>query len=161
MPEFHLRAADSDRTAVAVALGEHMSAGRLTLAEYDERTTRAYAAKTFGDLAELTADLPPLGAGHPGLTHPTPTAHSAPAGGPARAPACGPLMRGGRRDHSWRSWVTTSLIVVSIWLAASLSSGHFTNFWPIWVIVPWGAVLLAGRLAGGSGHTDRRRRLRA
>ena len=58
MPEPHLRAADADRAAVAAVLGEHMAAGRLTLAEYDERLTRAYAARTFGELAELTADLP-------------------------------------------------------------------------------------------------------
>ena len=36
MPESHLRASDTDRVAVASALGEHMSAGRLTLAEYDD-----------------------------------------------------------------------------------------------------------------------------
>ncbi|HEX7975282.1 MAG TPA: DUF1707 domain-containing protein [Anaerolineales bacterium] len=54
-PEPHLRAADTDRAAVATALGEHMSAGRLTLAEYDERVARAYAARTFGDLADHPA----------------------------------------------------------------------------------------------------------
>ena len=37
MPEPHLRAADADRAAVATQLGEQMSAGRLTVAEYDER----------------------------------------------------------------------------------------------------------------------------
>ena len=58
MPEPHLRAADADRAAVAGVLGEHMSAGRLTLDEYDERLTRAYAARTFGELDELIADLP-------------------------------------------------------------------------------------------------------
>jgi len=58
MPEPHLRAADADRAAVATLLGEHMSAGRLTVAEYDERLARAYAARTYGELAELTADLP-------------------------------------------------------------------------------------------------------
>ena len=60
MPESHLRAGDTDREAVAAALGTHMAAGRLTLAEYDERLAQAYAARTFGELAELTADLPAL-----------------------------------------------------------------------------------------------------
>ena len=58
MPEPHLRAADADRSAVAAVLGEHMAAGRLTVAEYEERLTRAYAAKTYGELAQLTTDLP-------------------------------------------------------------------------------------------------------
>ena len=58
MPEPHLRAADTDRAAVATVLGQHMSAGRLTVDEYDERLARAYAAKTYGELDELTADLP-------------------------------------------------------------------------------------------------------
>ena len=54
----HLRAADSDRAAVADVLGRHMSAGRLTVDEFDERLTRVYAARTFGELDELIADLP-------------------------------------------------------------------------------------------------------
>ena len=63
MPEPHLRAADADRAAVATQLGEQMSAGRLTVAEYDERLARAYAARTYGELEALTADLPrPAGA---------------------------------------------------------------------------------------------------
>ena len=65
MPEPHLRAADTDRAAVATVLGQHMSAGRLTVDEYDERLARAYAAKTYGELAELTADLPRRDAGRP------------------------------------------------------------------------------------------------
>src|SRR5438128_3634993 len=58
MPDPQLRAADADRDAVARRLGEHMSAGRLTVAEYEDRVARAYAAKTYGELTELTRDLP-------------------------------------------------------------------------------------------------------
>ena len=58
MRDPHLRASDADRAAVADALGTHMSAGRLTIAEYDERLARAYASRTYGELAELTTDLP-------------------------------------------------------------------------------------------------------
>ena len=80
MPEPHLRAADADRAAVAAALGQHMSAGRLTLEEYDERLTRAYAAKTYGELDQLTQDLP-----RTDREHPPARAHS-PAPPPDRAP---------------------------------------------------------------------------
>ena len=44
-------------TNVAV-LGEHAAVGRLTLDELEERSSRALAAKTRGELATLTGDLP-------------------------------------------------------------------------------------------------------
>jgi len=138
MPESHLRAADADRLAVATALGEHMSAGRLTLAEYDERVARAYAARILDELAELTADLPAAG------SHPV----TAPAHRPAARSACGPTGRN-RSAHAWQAWLGTALIVTTIWLLTSLSSGHPDYFWPMWVIGPWGAVLLAQQLGGG------------
>jgi hypothetical protein len=144
MPEPHLRAADADRAAVATVLGQHMSAGRLTVDEYDERLARAYAAKTYGELEQLTADLPA-----------TTRSHS-PAPRPAASPhgqACGPGWRGDAHS-SWRAWLTTSLIVVTIWLTTSLASWELQYFWPIWVIGPWGAILLAQTITGGS-RSDR------
>jgi hypothetical protein len=33
--------------------------GRLTIVEFDERVQAAYAARTRGDLEDLTEDLPP------------------------------------------------------------------------------------------------------
>jgi hypothetical protein len=156
MPEPHLRAADSDRAAVAATLGEAMSSGRLTLAEYDERLARAYAARTFGELAELTGDLPP--AGRPQTTAP------APGGAPAPAGRCGPGPWGRRSSarSSWRAWLSTSLVVVTIWLVTSISSGGPIYFWPVWVIGPWGAVLLAQTIAGGrEDDRERDRQLRA
>jgi Domain of unknown function (DUF1707) len=146
MPEPHLRAADADRAAVATVLGRHMSAGRLTMDEYDERLARAYAAKTYGELDEITADLP--------STELAPRPAPAPA---AASPACAP---GGwdADPHSWRSWVTTSLIVLVIWAATSLATWEFLYFWPVWVIGPWGAVLLAQTLTRrGDAPEDRRR----
>lgn len=53
-----LRVSDADRDQVAHVLGEHAAAGRLTPAELETRLTRAYAARTDGDLAELVRDLP-------------------------------------------------------------------------------------------------------
>jgi hypothetical protein len=165
MPDPHLRAGDDDREAVAAALGAHMAAGRLTLAEYEERLVRAYAARTFGELAELTADLPapaPVPArpaadaataadGTPPVVRPAPSA-SGPAGLPGHV---APWAGHGHDDHSWRSWLATSAIVLAVYLAVSLSNGQFDYFWPMWVIGPWGAVLLASRLGGaarGSGE---------
>lgn len=52
-----LRASDADRDAVLDLLGAAAADGRLTLAEHGERAGRAHAARTLGELAELTADL--------------------------------------------------------------------------------------------------------
>ncbi len=53
-----MRASDADRDSAAAVLGSAMAAGRLTTTEYAERLDAVYAAKTLGDLAPLTADLP-------------------------------------------------------------------------------------------------------
>ena len=56
--QLELRASDADRDRAAAVLGGAMATGRLTSAEYAERLDAAYAAKTLGDLAPLTRDLP-------------------------------------------------------------------------------------------------------
>jgi hypothetical protein len=53
-----IRASDADREVVVATLREAYMAGRLTLDEFDERMTGAYASKTWGDLRKLTIDLP-------------------------------------------------------------------------------------------------------
>ena len=53
-----MRASDSDRDAVVSDLSEHLQAGRLMSGEFDERMGRALAARTWGELRDLLADLP-------------------------------------------------------------------------------------------------------
>jgi hypothetical protein len=54
----HLRIGHAERDAVAAALHEHFAQGRLTRDELDERLDTTLAAKTVGDLRQITADLP-------------------------------------------------------------------------------------------------------
>ncbi|MQY03907.1 DUF1707 SHOCT-like domain-containing protein [Actinomadura macrotermitis] len=54
-----LRASDADRERVVTVLGDALADGRLTLEEHSERTSRAYAARTLGELTGLTGDLSP------------------------------------------------------------------------------------------------------
>jgi len=54
-----MRASDADRDAVVSDLSAHFQAGRLTAGELDQRTGQALAARTWGELAGLLADLPP------------------------------------------------------------------------------------------------------
>lgn len=154
MPDPNLRAADTDRQTVADALGRHLSDGRLTLAEYEERLAKAWEAKTYGDLAALTTDLPST----PATSGPVSMTKGNSASGSSTPAACGPWGRGPIRAI-WASWLTTALIVTTIWLITSVGNGRFEYFWPIWVIGPWGAVLLARTLTGQPAHRhDRRNR---
>lgn len=57
-PDDSLRVSDAERDATLRVLGDHAAVGRLTLDELEERSSRALAAKTRGDLATLTSDLP-------------------------------------------------------------------------------------------------------
>lgn len=154
MPEPHVRASDSDRTAVATALGEHMAAGRLTLAEYEERLTQVYETKTFGGLAALTADLPPTPKARTAAVPPADQQQHAHVG------VCGSSSAGwGNDTHAWEAWRRTAIIVIGIWAITSLASWALLYFWPVWVLGPWGAVLLA-RTIGGRRDGDRRERRR-
>jgi hypothetical protein len=49
---------DADRDSVAGLLSEAFAEGRLTAGEHGERARAAYAARTWAELARLTADLP-------------------------------------------------------------------------------------------------------
>lgn len=54
-----MRASDADRNLVADLLTAAYSEGRITSDELDERLSATMAAKTFGELAPVTADLVP------------------------------------------------------------------------------------------------------
>jgi Domain of unknown function (DUF1707)/Cell wall-active antibiotics response 4TMS YvqF len=53
-----LRVSDAERDVTLRTLGEHAAVGRLTLDELEERAGQALTAKTRGELAALTSDLP-------------------------------------------------------------------------------------------------------
>ena len=57
-PDESLRVSDAERDETVRILGEHAAVGRLTLDELEERSGRALTARTRGELATLTGDLP-------------------------------------------------------------------------------------------------------
>jgi hypothetical protein len=57
-PDDAIRVSDAERDATVRTLGDHAAVGRLTLDELEDRAGRALAAKTRGELATLTSDLP-------------------------------------------------------------------------------------------------------
>ena len=87
----HLRCSDGDRDLVADVLGTAFANGRITFEEHDERLTKAYAARTFGELDVLTADLVTPSASTQALTADNryvPERRSA-----SHVPSVGPVLR--------------------------------------------------------------------
>jgi hypothetical protein len=137
-----LRASDADREQFVEALRRHHAEGRLTVEELTERTERAYAARTLGDLDALGGDLPPLQ---------RPAAIPAPGAqppAPRQAAARAALLR----SVLWYGLL--SLVLLVVW---AMSGRDY--FWPIWPIL--GFALLLGWQAFnvlGPEPTDRGRR---
>jgi hypothetical protein len=69
-----LRASDEERDRTAAVLGDALATGRLSAEEHNERLEATYAARTLGELAPITADLPVPG----GRTEPLPPFENAP-----------------------------------------------------------------------------------
>jgi uncharacterized protein DUF1707 len=58
MTDRPIRASDKERDSVVDVLRDAYTDGRITLEEFEERTSAAYASKTWTDLRALTSDLP-------------------------------------------------------------------------------------------------------
>jgi uncharacterized protein DUF1707 len=153
----NLRASDADRQRVADQLKAALDEGRLTLDEYDDRLREVFAARTYADLKPPLADLPAA----------APVSRSQVE--PAQSGAASPQQSHGNTRKwiigMWSGWLSTSLIVTAIWLATWIAGGvsDVPYFWPIWVIGPWGAVILASTIGGltqGQPHSDAQRRAR-
>lgn len=71
-----LRASDADRERVAEVLRDAVAEGRLDMAEFEERLDATYRARTYGELAPITRDLPVAG-----VTAPSVPLAKDPAGG--------------------------------------------------------------------------------
>jgi hypothetical protein len=144
MASDHIRASDADREAVAGALKDAYTAGRITLEEFDERTTAAFTSKTWGDLRALTADLPEKA--ELGGDLPSPPLPAAPRVDPGRTV---PGRTVPARRQARRSRLAPLLV---IWIIAGLASHSFAV---AGVLVLVGIVaLLAGSFQAGWHEDD-------
>ncbi|MET9628951.1 DUF1707 domain-containing protein [Lentzea sp. NPDC006480] len=57
-PSRDIRVGDTERQQALQVLGEHMSAGRIDIDEYGDRSAKITTAKTRGELMALFYDLP-------------------------------------------------------------------------------------------------------
>lgn len=135
-----MRAADGDRERMEDRLRQALEEGRLTLDEFDQRLVQVHAAKTFGDLDRIVADLPAPAAAE--RSQVAPAASAAPA---ARVPPSRheetlklPLWL----SLSWRAWLVAVAVNLVIWFLVSLGNGELIYFWPMWVAGPWAAANL-------------------
>lgn len=151
-----LRAGDADRQAVAERLRVAQDEGRSTLAEYDERLGRAYAAATFAQLRELTADLPaPPSPDQPSPDQPGPD-QSCPArlGRDQRGEAQ-PRWRAELPGQRWRAlagFARVAVLLIGIWAVTVLATGHLVFFWPLFPLVFCGLAILARGWSGPGGR---------
>jgi len=118
MSELDLRASDGDRERAVDELPAHAADGRLTVEELEERVQRALAARTLGELADLTRDRP--------------NRESAPPRTAAR-------RRRSRRPDV-RAFLAVMALLIAIWALAG--AGYF---WPVWPLVGWGFFVLSPR----------------
>ncbi|KUP96781.1 DUF1707 SHOCT-like domain-containing protein [Thermobifida cellulosilytica] len=143
LPAERLRASDADRDATAERLALALSEGRLDLTEYDERLSAAMNAKTMGELARLTQDLPPV-----------PGAADAPVD-LAEVGAAHPPARPWRdRLEPWRGFAGIAVVLIGIWTVTSVAAGELLPFWPVW---PLGFMLVVTAANAVSGSGKRRR----
>jgi hypothetical protein len=135
-PRADLRVGDADRQAAVAELQRHYVDGRLTSEELSERVTQALAARTFGDLSTLMADLP-AAQQQPGQAGLPPGQHRQP-------------------DHWNTDWLSPSivilLIVISVlavlWMA-SASGGRVVFPLPLLI---WGFFFFGRPFRGGRGR---------
>jgi hypothetical protein len=128
--EVEPRASDRDRERVVDGLRTHAAEGRLTVEELEDRVQRALGARTAGELAALTRDLPDLA--------------------PLRMGARSPRARSAGRPEA-RTYVAVMVLLVAVWALAG--AGYF---WPVWPAVGWGFFLLVP--GDGRGRCARGRR---
>lgn len=72
--EQFLRISDTERETAISTLGEHLTAGRLNVDEYGERSAQVTAAKTRGDVSAQFRDLPRPHPSFGGAEQPAPAA---------------------------------------------------------------------------------------
>jgi hypothetical protein len=139
-----MRISDTEREQAIQMLGEHMSVGRLDVDEYGERTARATAAKTRGELSDLFTDLPePRPTFSPVLPPPTQPAVPLPPPTPVRLE---------ERPAIQRVWA--ALVPLSAILALIL----FLTVFKVWFIflLPAAFAILGGAMFGDDWKHDRR-----
>ncbi|MBF6334039.1 DUF1707 SHOCT-like domain-containing protein [Nocardia transvalensis] len=125
-----IRIGTEEREQAMRRLSDHFAAGRLSVAEFDERSAIIAAAVTRGDLAQVFTDLPE------------------PAGQP---PA--PAEKGGRGKREWREPMMVLVVIAAVVLFFT------TNTWLWFLAIPAAGVVFGLTEKPGERERREQRRL--
>ena len=134
LPEIRIGTADREKALDALSL--HLSEGRLTVPEFDERSATIASATTRGELDTVFVDLP--------ATSSPPHAPARLETSPASAETAGGL--------DWRA------VVMPLVIFGSLALFFLTDFdqkWLVFLLIP-----LAGALLSAGGHSKKAKKKR-
>ena len=133
-PAVQMKASDTDRDAVLSDLSEHFQMGRLTADEFEDRTGRALAARTWGELGDLLQDLPA-----------SPVGPHVPVTATTGAPPQRPLGR---------TLLAQIAVLAGIAITVAVSAGTGPGRWGVlWLVLP--VLLIARRMTCWAGTPGR------
>ena len=142
----NLRISEPERARYVDELVRHVGAGRLTVDEFDRRAARIYASDTVAEAREQFTGLPV-------------------SMSPERPSAAGRSRRrlSAHQRIEWSIWASVGASNVLVWVLVSLATTSLVYPWPIWVIGPWGLVLLTRTVLGieSPSHAHALRHVRA
>lgn len=147
-----VRVSDAERQLVVDRLREETAAGRLTLDEFDERVSEAYASRTRAELTRALRELP----GDDSVL-PAPASKPLPALPSLALEADLPpaLEAKARRRYRQRQrdsiigFAMTNGIVIAIW---AMTGGGY--FWPAWVLLGTGCGFVNRLFTGPDKERD-------
>jgi hypothetical protein len=149
-PDLNMRVSDAERAEVADRLSRHYADGRLDQAEFDERVSRAMAAKTVSDLRGLFDDLPDLPGDIPDDNADDTRAYpgAGRAAGMSPAAGCATARRGPMRGP------VRALLMVALIVVAANIAWHAVGFWisPVaWLVIIAAIIVAFSRHSRRSG----------
>jgi hypothetical protein len=133
-----MRISDAERGEVQDRLRRAHDIGQLDLGEFDERVRSVWAARTRGELARVTADLP----------EPPPE--------PGRRQVFSDTGAGIAMRVLTIVWSSLAAVNLVVWGLIGLTTGNFLHPWWVWVAVPPG-ITLAVLYFSGIGRPPRDR----
>jgi hypothetical protein len=125
VPAQDLRVSDAERSVVAAGLQRAHDAGQLDLEEFDQRVRTVWTARTRGELARVTADLPAL----PPPPPPPPPVRVFTDDAPGLAMKALTIV-----------WLSLALVNAVVWGIVDATVGP-VHPWFLYVALPPGAVL--------------------
>lgn len=133
-----MRISDAERSAVQERLRRAHDIGQLDLGEFDDRVKSVWSARTRGELARVTADLP------------------APPPEPGRRRMFSDTGGGITMRVLTIVWSSLAAVNFVVWALIGVTTGGFLHPWWVWVAVPPGIALAVLYVAGiGRPRRDR------